>query len=134
MCTFTMARIALGLAVCALPLVGVLTPARAQLERLASTTPQERARVQTEMMTTRLGLTPDQTAKVSALNLKYAEQMEPVIKGSEGPFMKFRQMRQIDEAKEAELQRILTPDQLAQYQAARDEMRQRFERWAEERR
>jgi hypothetical protein len=48
--------------------------------------------------------------------------------------MKFRQMRQIDEAKEAELQGNLTPDQFARYQAARDEVRQRFERWAEERR
>ena len=132
--TFTMARIALVLAVIALPLATAATPARAQFEKLASTTPQERAKFQTEMMTDRLALTPDQTTKVTALNLKYAQRMEPILKGSEGPFMKFRQMRQIDEAKETELHGILTPDQFAKYLAARDEMRQKFERWAEERR
>ena len=90
--------------------------------------------MQTEFMTSRLGLTPDQTRTVGALNLKYAQRMEPVIKGSEGPFMKLRQMREINQGKEAELQGILSPDQYAKYQASREEMRQKFEEWAEEKR
>src|SRR5262249_10970718 len=77
--------------------------ARAQMDKLASSTPQERATMQTQYMTTKLGLTPDQTQAVGALNLKYAQKMDPIIKGSEPPVMKLRQMRQLNEEKEAEL-------------------------------
>ena len=125
---------AFTLAATALLLMASAPGTWAQLDRLANTTPPERAKVQTEFMTSRLGLTPDQTRTVGALNLKYAQRMEPVIKGSEGPFMKLRQMREINQGKEAELQGILSPDQYAKYQASREEMRQKFEEWAEEKR
>jgi hypothetical protein len=61
-------------------------------------------------MTSKLALTPDQTSKVAAINLKYAQQMQPIITSSEGPFVKLRQMRQIGEAKEAELKGGLSAD------------------------
>src|SRR5215470_3409862 len=77
--------------------------ASGQLDQLKNTTPEQRAKALTEMMTKKLGLSPEQTSKVADLNLKYANQMEPLIKGSEGPLVKMRQMREINEAKEAEL-------------------------------
>src|SRR5262245_59268761 len=94
---------AIALTLMAAVLLLAVPAAQAQLEELARTTPQERATFQTDFMTSRLGLSPEEARTVGALNLKYAERVEPVIKGSEGPFMKVRQMREIDEAKEAEL-------------------------------
>jgi len=50
---------------------------------------------------------------VTALNLKYAMRMEPVIKGSEGPLVRLRQMREINAEKETELKGLLSPPSLA---------------------
>jgi Spy/CpxP family protein refolding chaperone len=99
----------------------------AQMDKLKNTTPQERAGMQTDMMTSKLALTPDQTSKVSAINLKYAQQMDPIIKSSERPLVKMRQMKPIDEAKEAELKGVFTPDQYQKYLAAKAEMREKLE-------
>lgn len=101
--------------------------ARAQLGDLTNTTPQQRAQELTGIMKKELGLTPEQLDKVEALNLKYATKMEPVIKGSEGPFRKMRQAREINEEKEAELQQLLTPEQFNKYKAEKEMMREKFE-------
>jgi hypothetical protein len=98
--------------------------ASAQLADLKNTTPEQRAKALTEMMTTKLGLSPEQTSKVANLNLTYANKMEPLIKGSEGPLAKMRDMRQINEAKEAELKQILTPQQFEKYLASKEQMRE----------
>jgi len=97
------------------------------MEKLKSSTPEERARLQTEMMKTKLGLTPDQTPKVAAINQKYAQRMEPIIKGQEGPLMRLRQMREVGQAKEAELKGVLSPEQFQKYLAEKQEMREKFE-------
>jgi len=57
----------------------------AQMDKLKQSTPQERARIQTDMMKAKLGLSPDQLTKVAAINEKYAQQMQPIIQSSEGP-------------------------------------------------
>jgi hypothetical protein len=94
-----------------------------ELDALKNTTPGERAKAQTAMMKSKLGLTDDQMAKVSELNLKYAEKMDPIIKGSEGPLMKARDVRSVEQEKEDELKALLSPDQFQKFQAAKDEMR-----------
>jgi len=101
--------------------------AQNEMEKLKSSTPEERARLQTEMMKTKLGLTPDQTPKVAAINQKYAQRMEPIIKGQEGPLMRLRQMREVGQAKEAELKGVLSPEQFQKYLAEKQEMREKFE-------
>ena len=98
----------------------------AQLADLKNTTPEQRAKALTEMMTTKLGLNPEQTSKVANLNLTYANKMEPLIKGSEGPLVKMREMRQINQAKEAELKQILTPQQFENYLASKEQMREKM--------
>jgi hypothetical protein len=103
-----------------------LGSAAAQLEALQKTTPQQRAELQTAMMKERLSLTPEQLPKIEALNLKYAEQMQPIITGSEGPLMKKRAADKVDAAKEAELQQVLAPDQFQKYLAGKDEMRDKL--------
>ena len=100
--------------------------ASAQLADLKNTTPEQRAKALTEMMTTKLGLSPEQTSKVANLNLKYANKMEPLIKGSEGPFAKMREMREVNEAKQTELQQILTPQQFQNYLASKEQMREKM--------
>ena len=77
-------------------------------------------------------MTPQQTSAVSALNLKYAQQAQPIIQSSEGPFVKMRQLRGLDEAKEGELRGVLSPQQFEQYLASKEEMRQKFEQRLEE--
>jgi len=99
----------------------------AQLDELKNTTPGERASLQTELMKSKLALTAEQTQAVADLNLKYANRMEPIIKGSSNSLSKMFQMRKINNEKETELKRILSPQQWAKFDASRDEMRQQFE-------
>jgi hypothetical protein len=101
--------------------------AQMQMDELKKMPPDERARLQTDLMKRKLDLNPAQTAQVGAINQKYAQQMQPILTGSEGPFMKMRQMREIGGAKEAELKQVLSPDQFQKYLAEREEMRQKFE-------
>jgi hypothetical protein len=101
--------------------------ALAQGDKLRDTTPEERAQYQTDFMKSKLGLTPDQTTKVSDINLKYAKRMDPVIKSSEGPLVRMRQARAINAEKDAELKGILTPDQWQKLEASREEMREKYE-------
>lgn len=101
------------------------TFAAAQLDELKDTTPKERAAAQTLFMKRKLNLTAEQLPKVEAINLKHAEQMEPVIKGDSGPLMKMRAMKESNSEKGAELQNVLTPEQFSQYQASQDEMKQK---------
>jgi len=118
----------IGPLVAALSLLIVVTAsAQNEMEKLKSSTPEERARLQTEMMKTKLGLTTDQTPKVAAINQKYAQRMDPIIKGQEGPLMRLRQMREVGQAKEAELKGVLSPEQFQKYLAEKQEMREKFE-------
>jgi hypothetical protein len=98
-----------------------------ELQKLAGTTPAQRAGVQTELMKVRLGLSEAEAAKVAAVNLKYAEQMQPILQGSEGPMMKMGAARRVDEAKDGELQGVLSPEQYQNYLASKEEMRQKME-------
>ena len=102
--------------------------ASAQLPpEVANSTPQERAKLITLVMKEKLALTPEQLPKVEAINLDAAQKMEPVLKGSEGPLIKMRTTKQVDQAKEAALQNVLTPQQFQQYLSSRDEMKQKAE-------
>jgi hypothetical protein len=69
-------------------------------------------------------LTPEQTGKVAELNLTYANKMDPLIKGSAGPLVRMREMKQINHAKEAQLKQILTPQQFEKYLASKEQMRE----------
>jgi hypothetical protein len=106
--------------------------ASAQFDELKNTTPEQRAKALTEMMTTQLGLTPEQTGKVAELNLTYANKMDPLIKGSAGPFVRMREMKQINQAKEAQLKQILTPQQFEKYLASKEQMRENLAEKVEE--
>ena len=121
-------RVSSGFVMLAVALWLVPTLARAQIPpEAASSTPQERAKLQTLVMKEKLALTPEQLPKVEAINLDAAQKMEPVLKSSEGPLIKMRTTKQVDQAKEAALQNLLTPQQFQQYLAGREEMKQKVE-------
>jgi hypothetical protein len=117
--------LSLGLAV--ILFVFGMPQAFAQLDELKNTTPGERASLQTELMKSKLALTPEQTRVVADLNLKYANRMEPIIKGSSNSLTKMFQMRKINNEKETELKRILSSQQWEKFEASRDVMREQFE-------
>jgi len=96
------------------------------LDDLKDTTPAERAAAQTTMMKDKLGLSDEQTPKIKAINEKYADQMDPLIKSSDGMLLKMRAMKQVEDQKEAELKRVLSGDQFLQFQAMKSEMRDKL--------
>jgi len=96
------------------------------LDDLKDTTPAERAAAQTAMMKSKLNLTEDQLPKIEAINEKYAEQMDPILKGSDGMFAKMRAMKEVEGRKESELQGVLSKDQFDQFQAMKSEMKDKL--------
>lgn len=89
-----------------------------------NTTPEQRAQAQTTWLKSKLQLNDDQTAKVGAINLKYAKEMEPVLKGSDGKFAKLKQAKKINEKKEAEYKQVFTPEQFTKYEEVKSEMKE----------
>ncbi len=98
----------------------------ADMDALKNTTPQQRAKLQTLFMKKRLKLTHKQVPKVMDINLRYAQQMEPVLKGNEGKLVKMRQATSIRRAKDNELTSVLTPGQYQAYLASKEQMRQQM--------
>jgi hypothetical protein len=58
--------------------------------------------------------------------------MEPVLKGNDGPLVKMRTARAIDEQKGEALEKVLSKDQYQQYLASKEEMRQKVEQRIQE--
>jgi len=95
-------------------------------DKLKAMTPQQRAEYQTGLMKTKLHLDTQQIVKVKAVNLKYAEKFQPVIKSNDSRFTKFRQYKKLQEAKDAELKGIFNAGQFKLYQDYENEMREKM--------
>jgi hypothetical protein len=98
----------------------------AQMDELRNTTPAQRAKLQTAFMKMKLNLAPEQMKVVMGINLKYAQKMDPILKGNEGKLRKAAQARAIDEAKDNELQGVLSGEQYQAYMTSKEEMRRRM--------
>lgn len=115
-----------ALSIVALVLAGSSVFAQ-EMQEVAKIPPPVRAAVQTKFMTEKLSLSPEQKTQVEAINLKYAEKMQPVLDGSAGGmFARMREGKALDEAKDAELQKVLNPEQYQGYLGAKDEMKQKM--------
>jgi hypothetical protein len=101
--------------------------ATAQLAALKKTTPQQRATLLTKLMQEKLGLSGDTLQKVSAINLEYANKTQTILQSADRPLEEMREMKQLDEQKDAALKQALSADQFQQYQSAKQELRQQFE-------
>ena len=108
-------------------LIALGAPALAQLAALKNTTPQQRATVLTKLMQKRLGLSGSTLEQVSKINLEYANKAQPILQGADRPLEEMREMRDLDEQKDAALKNVLSPTQFQQYQAGKAELRQKFE-------
>lgn len=106
----------------------LINPAFAQdkTDMMKNSTPEQRAKMLTSMMKTKLQLDTVQVVKVLAINLAAAQKMEPVIKGDGGRFAKFRQAKEIESTKDKELKKVLTDAQYKQYEAGKDEMKEKM--------
>jgi hypothetical protein len=124
--TMTWKRLALVLAA-ALLLASSGAWAQGNMDKLKSTTPEERATLQTMMMKEKLALTPQQLPAVKQINLEAATQMQPVITGSEGKLMKLRTAKAIESQRDSQLQGVLSPPQYQQWLAQKEEMREKIE-------
>jgi hypothetical protein len=94
---------------------------------LANSTPEQRAKFLTAYMKNKLSLTADHLPKLEAINLDTAQQMEPVLKGTQGKLLKLRAAHGIEQKKETALQGVLTPAQFQTFLASREDLKQQLE-------
>jgi len=98
----------------------------AQSKSLKDSTPEQRAKMQTEWMKTKLALNSSQTRQVYDLNLQYAKKNDPILQSNEGKMAKFKKLKAIQQEKSSVLSKILTDEQFKKYQEMKDQMIQNF--------
>lgn len=92
------------------------------IQNLKNATPEQRAQMQNDKMKEKLALNDDQFKKVSALNLLYAQKIDPIIHNDDSRFSKYRKIKPLLEEKDEKLKAILTKDQYKQYESLKKEM------------
>ena len=98
----------------------------ADIKKLKNATPEQRAAFQTKMMHDKLKLDAGQTTKAQAINVRYAQKFQPIIKSSDSRFSKMKQAMALQKQKDQELQAVFTKDQFSQYQAFEAELRSKM--------
>jgi hypothetical protein len=94
------------------------------LYELRQTTPEQRARIQTEFTKKQLDLTAPQLEKVTALDLEFARKADPILKGSSGLLKKHHELGALNAEKRQRLKEILSPEQFARYVKLEPELEQ----------
>lgn len=107
-------------------MIMAFTHLTAQSKSLKDSTPEQRAKMQTEWMKTKLALNSSQTRQVYDLNLQYAKKNEPILQSNEGKMAKFKKLKAIQQEKSFVLSKILTDEQFKKYQEMIDQMIQNF--------
>ncbi|KFF02852.1 hypothetical protein [Chryseobacterium luteum] len=102
------------------------TSLSAQTKKLKDSTPEQRAKMQTEWMKTKLALNTTQVQQVYTLNLQYAQKNDPVIQSTEGKRAKFKKLKALQTEKSNALSQILDAGQYKKYQELKDQMVQHF--------
>ena len=110
---------------CAL-LVFLPTIATAQMEELKSSTPEERATLQTQWMKTALSLDAKAGTAVADINLKYARENQSLMDSNSPKLGKLITFHRNSEAKDAQLKTILTPQQYTLYEQKKSEMEEKM--------
>lgn len=102
----------------------VLTGIHAQGPHSRMRTPEERARWQTDWMQKELSLDSAVIPKVYAINLKYAHRMDSLMRSDNTRHGNRQNMRALMDAKDKELEKVLTAEQFKLYLQKKEEMRQ----------
>ena len=91
--------------------------------------PEARAEAQTKQMTEDLALSEAQTAKVSEVNLKYAQKMTKAREDADGDWSSMREvMTKMREEQMTELKTYLSEEQFATYEKLQAERRSKGQR------
>lgn len=85
------------------------------LDALQGTTPEQRASLQTAYMKEHLPLSGELLERVTALNLKAAKGVQPILDGNDGTFGKIEALRAAEKKKDAELEKLLPAEKYARY-------------------
>ena len=80
-----------------------------------NSTPEQRAKIQNDLMKSKLQLTTDQYQKVSVLNLEYAKKIQPIIASDASKLTKVRKAKSILKEKDEKLKIIFTAAQYKLY-------------------
>lgn len=102
------------------------TPLTAQSKSLKDSTPEQRAKMQTEWMKTKLALNSTQIQQVYDLNLEYARKNDPILQSNEGKLAKFKKLKALQKEKSSVLSKILNEEQYKRYQEIKDQLVQNF--------
>jgi hypothetical protein len=113
-----------GLALCLCLIVALSAKAQDinDAKNLKDKTPAQRAQYQTGLMKSKLTLDSIQLVKVQAINLKYAQQFDKVLKSDDAKMSRIKQARSLQKNKDAELKAVFTATQYKQYEAIENEL------------
>ena len=92
----------------------------------AAMNPEQLADRQTKRMTKQFSLSSDQQTAVAVINLKYAKQMQTLLKETEQNQAKRKEIRDLMVSKDEELKKVFSADQYKQYVELRDTQRDRM--------
>ena len=96
------------------------------VKSISDKTPEQRAEALTAVMKSKLQLNLEQVPRVQAINLVYALKNEPVIKSDARKRAKFKQLKALQKDKDNELEKVLTAEQFKQYQALKEELKEKI--------
>ncbi len=85
-------------------------------------TPDQRAAKQTEILKKKLNLSDEQAAKISEINLKYANQ------NKEARSKMRKKVTEMANKHQADIESVLTPDQIKQYQDLKEKRKMRMQK------
>lgn len=118
-------KISQVLAIAAAILLTQTAMAQSRMDKLmTSTTPEERAELQTQNMKESLSLSEEQYQRVHELNLKYARRMQSIYQTDGGKLQRLKSMKATSEEKDRELKRILDSRQYKLYKDQKEEMKE----------
>ncbi|MEN9680504.1 MAG: hypothetical protein RLZZ627_397 [Pseudomonadota bacterium] len=90
---------------------------------LENSTPAQRAQLMSTFMKDQLKFDAAVLPKVQAINTKYAELAEPILKGDDNMFKKRSKMHDLMDAKDKELRAVLSKEQFELYDSKKDELK-----------
>ncbi|UZR97781.1 hypothetical protein [Chondrinema litorale] len=90
---------------------------------LASSTPEERAQMQTDKLAEKITMDDDQKEQLYAINLKYAEEIQPVLESDQSKISKLQEVKSINKDKDEEIKEIFNEEQYAAYEEMKKEVR-----------
>ncbi len=93
------------------------------LAGLENSTPAQRSQLMTAFMKDQLKFDAAVLPKVQAINNKYAELAEPILKGDDNMFKKRSKMHDLMDAKDKELKAVLSKEQFELYDSKKDELK-----------